>query len=237
MDEGVALRGERSRGEGRGRAALVRVAVVVLIAGVALLVAWRFGWLDAQHVTGFARSLRRQRSLPVTVAIFVAVYAVAITFGVPATVFMIAAGALFGTLAAAPIVTAGTLLGAAGGYWLARLVGADRVHRAMRRTGRLEALTNMSDFPRVLRLRLIPVIPFAVISYAAGLCAAPFARYLAATALGALPTTVVYAYFASSLLEGLTGREQRHMWLNIIVASALLLVTSLTPALVRRLRR
>lgn len=216
---------------------MTRVAVVVLIAGVAIVVAWRAGWLDANHVTAFAQSLRDHNSLPATIAIFVAVYAIAITLGVPATVFMIAGGALFGTLVATPIITAGSILGAAGGYWLARLVGADRVQRAMRRTGKLDALTSMRDFPRVLRLRLIPVIPFAVISYAAGLCGAPFVRYVAATAIGALPTTIVYAYFASSLLEGLSGREQRHLWLNLGVASALLLLTTLAPALVRRVRR
>lgn len=230
----VAWRGER---ESRGRGAIGRIAIVAAIVGVALLVAWRAGWLDARHVTDFARSLREHNSLPVAIAIFVLTYAIALTVGVPATPFMIAGGALFGTLVATPVLTVGSLLGGAGGYWLARAIGAERLQRALRRTGRFEVLQRLDDFPNVLRLRLIPVIPFGIISYAAGLCSAPFVRYLVATAIGALPTTIVYAYFASSLLEGISGHAERHLWLNLAVASALLILMTLAPALVRRVRR
>jgi uncharacterized membrane protein YdjX (TVP38/TMEM64 family) len=88
----------------------------------------------------------------------------------------------------------------------------------------------------VLRLRLLPLVPFNVLSFAAGLAGVPFRPYLAATALGILPGTIVYTYFADSLLAGVEGAS-RQAFARVAAAGALLLAVSFGPALVRRLRR
>lgn len=68
------------------------------------------------------------------------------------------------------------------------------------------------------------------------LAGVPFRAYVAATALGIIPGTVVYTYFADSLIAGVEGASRR-AFARVAIAAALLLVASFAPALVRRVRR
>ena len=53
------------------------------------------------------------------------------------------------------------------------------------------------------RLRLIPIVPFSLVSYAAGAARVPVWRFLWTTALGYLPITALAVYFGTRL-EGLS---------------------------------
>ena len=48
-------------------------------------------------------------------------------------------------------------------------------------------------------LRLLPPVPFAVVNYGAGLTTVRAGPFLAATALGVLPASVVYASIGGSV--------------------------------------
>src|SRR5262249_55676580 len=98
------------------------------------------------------------------------------------------------------------------------------------------AVSDARDFGGMLRLRLIPVLPIGMVNFIAGLARAPFARYLAATAVGIVPATLIYAYFADSLLKGVGG-GRRDALTSLIAASVLLLALSLTPTAVRWWKR
>ena len=56
----------------------------------------------------------------------------------------------------------------------------------------------------------------------------PFASYLAATAIGVIPSTVIYAYFADSLIEGV-GNGRADALISLVIASVLLISLSLAP--------
>lgn len=56
----------------------------------------------------------------------------------------------------------------------------------------------------VFLARLIPVVAFDVVSYAAGLTAMATGTFLAATGLGMLPATVLYSWLGRSFREGVT---------------------------------
>jgi uncharacterized membrane protein YdjX (TVP38/TMEM64 family) len=82
-------------------------------------------------------------------------------------------------------------------------------------------------------LRLVPVIPLSVVNFAAGLARTRFSIYVAATAIGILPATVVFAYFADSLVRGLQGAKTHAYW-DVGIACGGLLVLSLLPLLGKR---
>ena len=82
----------------------------------------------------------------------------------------------------------------------------------------------------------MPVVPFNVLSFAAGLAGIPFRSFLVATALGIIPGTLVYTYFADSLLAGVEGASRR-AFVRVALAAALLLAISFAPSLIIRLRR
>ncbi|HEY6825444.1 MAG TPA: hypothetical protein VI259_01230, partial [Gemmatimonadaceae bacterium] len=68
------------------------------------------------------------------------------------------------------------------------------------------------------------------------LARSPFGAYLLATAIGIVPSTIIYNYFADSLVEGVGGGKTRAL-VSMLVASALLILLSLLPRLLARQRR
>ena len=88
----------------------------------------------------------------------------------------------------------------------------------------------------MLRLRLVPVIPLSVVNFASGLARTRFGVYVAATAIGVLPATIVFTYFADSLMRGLQGARTHAYW-DVAIASAVLMAMSLLPVIVKRLWR
>jgi uncharacterized membrane protein YdjX (TVP38/TMEM64 family) len=183
-----------------------------------------------QHI----EQLRRGHGMLWFTVVFVAIYAVATSLGLPGMPFTAASGVLFGTPVGVAASWAGAMIGAVIGYWLARTIGHDVVARWIKRFRRgAAALHEASGFGGMLRLRLVPVIPMAMVSYAGGLARVPLLQYLAATAIGVLPSTIVYVYFADALVGGLTSPGGTGALTSLIVASALLLVISLAPRLIR----
>jgi uncharacterized membrane protein YdjX (TVP38/TMEM64 family) len=64
---------------------------------------------------------------------------------------------------------------------------------------RFDALMTGRPFVAVLLGRLMPVLPFFALSYGAGLLGIRFAPYLAATAVGLLPSTTVQVGIGASV--------------------------------------
>ena len=77
-------------------------------------------------------------------------------------------------------------------------------------------------------------MPFNLVSLAAGLASASFPSYAAATALGIIPGTVIYTYFADSLVAGAEGAS-RNAFIRLGVAAVLLIALSFLPLLARRI--
>jgi uncharacterized membrane protein YdjX (TVP38/TMEM64 family) len=84
----------------------------------------------------------------------------------------------------------------------------------------------------MLRLRLIPVLPIGIVNFVAGLAEANVGPYLLATAIGVVPSIVIYTYFADSLIEGVSGGRKDAV-ASLLIASALLILLSLAPKLAK----
>lgn len=123
--------------------------------------------------------------------LFVVAYAVTAGFGLPATAFTLAGGAIFGTALGSLLNWIGATLGALTAYGLARQLGSSAVRNLLGRHARLlESLTGKTGFAALLRLRLIPIVPFNALNFAAGLAPVPFRSYALSTALGIIPGTI-----------------------------------------------
>src|SRR5207249_10116545 len=51
-------------------------------------------------------------------------------------------------------------------------------------------------------VRMMPLVPFDAVSYGAGLVGVPFSRFLLATAVGIIPSILVYSYLGN-LIAGI----------------------------------
>ena len=179
-------------------------------------------------------TIRDAREVPFAAAIFVVAYIAVTTIGLPALPLTLAGGAIFGVGAGIALTWLGATLGATGAFLLARALGGDALRRLLgARTGTLDRMLGDGAFLTILRLRLIPVVPFNALNFGAGLAGVRLTHYMAATAIGILPGTSVYSYFADALLAGADGARQS-AFIRVAIAGALLLALSYLPALAKR---
>jgi uncharacterized membrane protein YdjX (TVP38/TMEM64 family) len=77
--------------------------------------------------------------------------------------------------------------------------------------------------------RLVPILPFDIISYAAGISGVPFLAYAAATLVGMAPSSLLIVYMGSTLMLSIPAA------LGVSVAAALVIVVG--PILLHRSTR
>lgn len=193
----------------RTRAFAARHAVAAAsLAIVALVVALAAGTHTGREIVsataeGDSRELRRLL-LDLGVAGVLVMAAVILSHSVipfPAELVTGTAGFVYGFWVAVPLMLGLWLASALLAYWLAdrfgrplarRLVGEARLTRAERAVARGGAAS-------ILSLRLIPLIPFNAICYAAGITRVPLWRYSWTTVAGIAPLTIFVTYLGSRL--------------------------------------
>lgn len=216
------------------RSTWIKAALLVGIVAAAFLLIGRSDLLGGDGVAGTAERVRALRELPGAPVIFVAIYAVVATLGLPGSALTLAGGAVFGFGAGLALNWLGAMLGAAGAYWLARALGMGAVRSLLgSRAERIDRLADQHGFLTLLRLRLIPLVPFNLLNYASGLANVRHRDFLLATGIGILPATAVYTWFADALLSGVQG-ARRDALVRLAIAGVLLVGLSFAPRLLRR---
>jgi uncharacterized membrane protein YdjX (TVP38/TMEM64 family) len=215
-----------------GWTAAIRVGALLAIVAVVAFAAYHFGWLDYRHAFQRVEAMHDNRDATTFALLFVGIYALFTSLGAPATPFMVASGALFGLVPGSVVAWIGAMVGAAAGYWIARTVGRGAVSRSIEKRRRVrDALKKTHDFTGMLSLRLVPILPIGVVSFVGGLARAPFAAYLAATAVGVVPTTLIFCYFADTLVA--SGAGKGNATRAVLISSALVAALMLAPRMLR----
>jgi uncharacterized membrane protein YdjX (TVP38/TMEM64 family) len=169
------------------------------------------GWVDA-HVRNQGMAGE---------AVFVAVGAVATALAAPRQAVAFLGGYAFGVWRGTLMSVAAAALGCALGFWFARFLGRDLAARWM--TGRMLRLDDFlsgNPFTMTLLIRLLPVGSNALTNLAGGLSSARAAPFLAGSALGYVPQTLVFALLGSGVSVG--AHERTLLAAGLFVASAAL---------------
>jgi|SRR6185437_8083903 len=220
------------------RTLFIRIAILVVLLGAASLVAWRLGYFKLLGSGGLRRLMDRLHRVPWIGPLYVVGFAIVAALGIPLTPLVLLAGALFGFLEGVVVAWVGLTLGTSGAYWIARLIGGGSVTRLLARHEDIIAkLHGRSGFLTLLRLRAIPLIPSLLLDYSAGTAHMDYVRYVGATMLGSLTSTVIFVFLASHVATGLTKGAAHEALLWSVGAGVVLVTMSFAPALVRRMRR
>lgn len=184
----------------RGWLALIFIGLLVLLVAVSAAYgrSWQgyfsemIAWVDSQG--------------PLGVLIFIAALViVCITGAIPASMMAIAAGTMFGLLQGTLIAMVGLLIGGAVGFLIARHLFGEAIrplvsrHRSL---SRIDSDIVEHGWKMVALLRLSPVAPFGITSYAFGLTRLRFTPYLFGM-LGSLPGLIGYVYIGAITQETL----------------------------------
>lgn len=111
----------------------------------------------------------------------------------PDSVLVIAGGMLFGLWEGVVLTSIGSLLGGIIAFLISRVLGKAVVKKIIKRDIVIfDGSSKKSAFFIILMMRLIPLFPFKVVSYSAGLTDMKLRDYALATFIGSLPGIIVY---------------------------------------------
>lgn len=133
----------------------------------------------------------------------------------PAELLALANGMVYGPVWGAVVTWVGAMLGALSSFGLARLCGRPLVRRLIpsRRWEKIDQLSERGDVAAtLLLLRLVPIIAFNAINFAAGLANVRLWTYCWTTAIGIVPVTIITAIAGAEVL-------QLQWWIWVLVAA------------------
>ncbi len=216
----------------------LRLAAIPAAMIVALIAAWKLGYFDLDRRRELVEAVGRLRATPGAELAYVVGFGVAIAFLLPSWIATLVGGALFGVWKGALLAWMGALCGTVLAHLVARGIARKPVQRLFGSHRMLLRLREHDDVMELLRLRVLPLAPFAVLDYAAGISGASLRRLFLATMLGTIPAALAYAYVGSQLVRGIISERSASRQALLIAAgvSVSMWLLSLAPALVRRLR-
>ncbi|MGD9792069.1 MAG: TVP38/TMEM64 family protein [Acidimicrobiia bacterium] len=131
--------------------------------------------------------------------LFVVVAALLIVLAVPGSLNTIAAGAIYGPVLGASIAVLAASVGATAAFVIGRRFGRSSVARLLGpRSAALDERLGHTTWRGLLTLRLLPIVPFNLLNYAAGLTSMSTRAYVAGTVIGIIPGTVALASVGGS---------------------------------------
>ena len=225
----------------RHRPQLPLVELGLTLAGLALLALLVIGLPPLRHaaeaaVQGDTGEVRHQIDQlgaggPLLIIALTLVHTVVIY---PAEIVNAAAGFAYGFFPALALVSVGWIGSALLAYWVGTKVARPLLDRwfGVERFERLERMIERGGVTLLLALRLIPIVPFSLVCYAAGAARVPLWRFTWTTFVGYLPITAIAVYFGTRL-EGMQLTDP----LVIGSAAALLALLLIGNWIVRRQAR
>jgi uncharacterized membrane protein YdjX (TVP38/TMEM64 family) len=234
------------------------IAIVVVSAGVIAM-----GWHRQLSFETLARHHEALRDFIAihevsAVAGYVALYIVAVALSVPVGFYLtVIGGILFGAVLGGAAAMVGATIGAICIFLIAKsALGEYLVRRAGPLAEKLARGFRADAFSYLLFLRLVPIFPFWLINLASALLGVRLATFAAATALGIIPATFVFAFVGAGLDSVIVAQQAAYrsclaaghpdcrleFHMNAAVTPELLAalvalgVLALVPVVVKRLR-
>jgi uncharacterized membrane protein YdjX (TVP38/TMEM64 family) len=153
--------------------------------------------LTEERIAALIDTIRETWWAPI---LLIGLFALVSVVGLP-PVPLLVGGAAFGALYGSLYNTLGLMLGAALAYGIARLLGRDFVVRVTgQRIRRAELVFERHGFWPLVQTRFLP-LPFAAVNFGAALAGVEPARFLVASTVGLVPSTLIHTVFIASAIE------------------------------------
>jgi uncharacterized membrane protein YdjX (TVP38/TMEM64 family) len=212
----------------------------LLVSGVGAFVYFDLG----RYLSLEALKANRDRLLVFTdnhyaaaVSVFIAFYCVVAGLSLPgAAIMTLAGGFLFGGLLGTLYVNVGATSGATIAFLASRYLLRDWVERSFGdKLLPIQEGFAKNAFSYLMTLRLIPLFPFFLVNLVSGLTRMSAGTYIAATALGIVPGSFVYANAGRQL--GSINSLKEIASPNVLLAFTLLGLLALAPLIYKKMRR
>jgi uncharacterized membrane protein YdjX (TVP38/TMEM64 family) len=201
------------------RPAIRRIALYAAAVGVAFAIALATGSIpSSDEARDFGDDLG-----PLAPFLYVPLFVLA-NFLITWPILAGAGGLLFGTAAGTPLALAGVTLASLAQMAVSRrLAGEHRGKLLPRRTKRIENFLTENGSVAVMESRIVPMLPYGLVNYSAGLTHLSYRDMALGTVIGAAPKVFAYTALGGSL-GNLTSPEA-------LTAIALLVILAIAGAL------
>lgn len=197
----------------RGAAIVVALAII----GVGVYLSPLRQHLDP---VGLAQAAREHGHSPWAIPVYFLLYALLDIFFIPTQALSIAAVLVWGWARGGTIELLAATTGSIVPYLIARSALRAPIAMRLARHRNVTEVLEREGFTLLLILRVVPIIPYTILNYVAGLSSLRLWQYVAATILGMIPSTFVFAYFVEAVIEGVL--EPRQVLFRGLAAGALL---------------
>lgn len=180
---------------------------------------WRLGWSDGASAASVMQGIAAAGIWGVALSIGLMILHSFVPF--PAEILAIANGMIYGPIGGTIVTWVGAMIGAVVAFWLARRLGRPFAARFVSADEfrRIDAWTERYGVGTFLVARLIPIIAFNLVNFAAGLTRLSLWTFIWTTGIGILPVTVAMVVVGDQI-ETL-GLSREH-WLSVLAAGVLL---------------
>lgn len=177
----------------------VQNAIALFILVFCLILGWKFVSLNALDPSRLLRSIHDLGFIGKLIYAGILVLAVVVS-PIPGTPLTVAAGAVWSPWTAGIYGTLGVFVGSLLAYFLGRTLGRSLIQALSGKTIHISKHRGESYIGWLLFFsHLLPIAPFDLMSYGAGMSRLSFPLYAMATLLGTLPGTFLLAYLGASL--------------------------------------
>ena len=138
---------------------------------------------------------------PWALVIYIILYAVnTISLLPPIAIMSLAAGFIFGPLKGSVALMVGSFIGTTATFYISRCFGARYIDQIIKGKAReFQETLDRNGFKVIVFIRLIPILPWEVVNYAAGLSRIHYRDYILATMIGIFPSVLVQTFFSDRL--------------------------------------
>lgn len=136
--------------------------------------------------------------------IYIVLYTVATILVLPSTALNLTGGAIFGPWLGTLWTSVAAIIAAVVAFAFTRTIGRDVI--AQRLAGRWQAMDaeiRQGGLFYMFAIRLLPIIPYGLVNFAAGLTSIRFRDYLLGTVLGTVPGILPFVMLGSSGLQAM----------------------------------
>jgi uncharacterized membrane protein YdjX (TVP38/TMEM64 family) len=146
----------------------------------------------------------------------------------PANVITITNGLVFGPLWGGLLSWTTMLIASSVCFVLSKILGKPFASRVVGKSlEKAEGFFNEYGLQAVFLVRIMPFVPFDAVSFGAGLVGVPYLKFIFATAVGIIPSVLIYSYIGSRVAAA-------YWWILIGVLSISLLVLILASRILKK---
>jgi uncharacterized membrane protein YdjX (TVP38/TMEM64 family) len=141
---------------------------------------------------------------------YVGLYAIATLILLPSTPLNISGGVLFGPWFGTLWTSVGAIVAAAIAFIFSRTLGRPVMEKKLAgRWEKMDAEIRRGGLFYMFAIRLVPIMPYGIVNFAAGLTAIRFRDYLVGTTVGTVPSVLPFVLIGSS---GLNAVSTGNLW-------------------------